>query len=570
MNTKLIALVLALCLWAGMAPLALAKEARTTEAEERLSFEIESEDDIQVGEYDGDFVFEEPLDFTVEPAITEVDSFDVGDESIPFDIALSNEAENVEEAGNDSDHEHEYVLIDYDHYECKVCGATQEFTKTKLTVEYTGDTLTKVYDKTRNVINSSGTWLLSKKLDKSKDFTLYGIDKAHKKVEIKKIYISKFDKADAGSYELSVRFDLGGDDAGWYEAENTTIPARITKRPVYVVPYAGLKKVYGTNDPSTLGISCKVENGGLILTKEEQEAYQRGELKLATGGMSREPGEDVGTYKFTLGTLDFGDDNYDVYIRPEVFTIEKKSINNTDVDMDPIGNQCYTGKAITPDVTLRYRTFTLKEGTDYTLSYKNNKSVGKATVIITGKGNYSGSREVIFSIECMSINSSDVDMSPIDNQCYTGKAITPAITLRYRTFTLKEGTDYTLSYKNNKSVGKATVIITGKGNYTGSRKVTFSIGPKGTTISKLTAGKKKITVRWKKQKNATGYQIAYSRKSSFSFWEDKIIKGNRTAKHTLKGLKAKKTYYVRIRTYKRVNGKNYYSPWSKAKKVKTK
>ena len=283
---------------------------------------------------------------------------------------------------------------------CKVCGAKEKITVTELTVKYNGDTLTKVYDKTRNVINSSGTWLLSKKLDKSKDFTLSGIDKAHKKVEIKKIYISKFDKADAGSYKLSVRFDLGGDDAEWYTARSTTIPAKITKRPVYVAPYSGLKKVYGADDPSTLGVSCKVEKGGLILTKEEQAAYEKGELKLVSGRMSREPGEDVGTYKFTLGTLDFGNANYDVQIRSEVFTIEKKSINSTDVGMSPIGNQRYTGKTVTPAVTLRYRTFTLKEGTDFKAEFSNNikPSSDGAKVKLTGIGNYTGERSATFLI----------------------------------------------------------------------------------------------------------------------------------------------------------------------------
>ena len=159
----------------------------------------------------------------------------------------------------------------------------------------------------------------------------------------------------------------------------------------------------------------------------------------------------------------------------------------------------------------------------------------------------------------------------VKNKTYTGKAIKPAPVVKYNGATLTKGTDYTVSYKNNTKVGTATVTVKGKGNYTGSRKVTFKINPKGTTISKVTPGKKKLTVTWKKQtKQVSGYQIQYGTKKDFSNAKKLTVKGTKTAKATIKSLKAKKTYYVRIRTYKTVSGKKYYSSWSKYKKVKTK
>lgn len=101
------------------------------------------------------------------------------------------------------------------------------------------------------------------------------------------------------------------------------------------------------------------------------------------------------------------------------------------------------------------------------------------------------------------------------------------------------------------------------------------LGPKNTSISKLTGGKKKITVKWKKPsaanlKKTTGYEIRCSLKSSMASAKSVTVRKAATLKTDIGNLKAKKTYYVQIRTYKQSNGKKYYSDWSKAKKVKTK
>ena len=159
----------------------------------------------------------------------------------------------------------------------------------------------------------------------------------------------------------------------------------------------------------------------------------------------------------------------------------------------------------------------------------------------------------------------------VKNKTYTGKAIKPAPVVKYNGTTLTKGTDYTVTYKNNTKVGTATVTVKGIGDYTGSKKATFKINPKGTTISKVTAGKKKLTVTWKKQtKQVSGYQIQYGTKKDFSNAKKVTASGAKTVKKVIKSLKAKKYYYVRIRTYKTVSGKKYYSSWSKYKKVKTK
>lgn len=159
---------------------------------------------------------------------------------------------------------------------------------------------------------------------------------------------------------------------------------------------------------------------------------------------------------------------------------------------------------------------------------------------------------------------------------YDGKAKKPGVTVKDsngKTISLKY---YTVSYsKGRKNVGKYTVTIKFKGNYSGTIKKTFTIKPKAASISKLTKGKKAFTVKWKKQtQQTTGYQIQYSTSSKFKNAKSVTISKNKTVSKKITKLKAKKKYYVRIRTYKtvKVNGKNVkiYSSWSKAKSVKTK
>ncbi len=155
---------------------------------------------------------------------------------------------------------------------------------------------------------------------------------------------------------------------------------------------------------------------------------------------------------------------------------------------------------------------------------------------------------------------------------YSGKAQYQSPVVKMNGITLKKGTDYKLSYKNNTKVGTATVTITGIGAFSGRVKKTFKINPKGTSLSSVSKGKKAFTVKWKKQTTQiTGYQIQCATDKSFKKnCKTVTVKKNKTVKTTVKKLKAKKKYYVRVRTYKTVNNTKYYSGWSKAKTVTTK
>jgi hypothetical protein len=154
---------------------------------------------------------------------------------------------------------------------------------------------------------------------------------------------------------------------------------------------------------------------------------------------------------------------------------------------------------------------------------------------------------------------------------YTGKAIKPTVTVKYGSTKLKSGTDYTVSYKNNTKTGKATITVKGKGKYTGTLTKTFNIIPKQATVSSVTSPKKsQLKVTWKKDSQATGYQLVYSTSSSFKSAKTVNITKNSTVSKTISKLTAGKKYYVKVRSYKTVDGKKVYGAYSKVKSVTVK
>ncbi|MFQ9516113.1 MAG: C1 family peptidase [Eubacterium sp.] len=133
----------------------------------------------------------------------------------------------------------------------------------------------------------------------------------------------------------------------------------------------------------------------------------------------------------------------------------------------------YTGAAITAKPTITYNGTKLKEGTDYTLSYRNNINVGTASVTIKGLGNYTGAYTVDFTINQASISVCTV--SDIDVQCYTGSVIDPPVIVKYNSTMLKKGVDYGVAHVSCTDVGKATIVLVGLGNFTGTKTINFTI-----------------------------------------------------------------------------------------------
>ena len=250
----------------------------------------------------------------------------------------------------------------------------------------------------------------------------------------------------------------------------------------------------------------------------------------------------------------------------EIPALSRISISKASVTLST-STYAYDGKAKKPGVTVKLNGKTLKNGTDYSVTYSNNTKVGTAKVTIKGKGNYSGSVSKTYSIKN---NFKKATVSGISTKAFTGKNITQSITVKYNGKTLKNGTDYTVSYSNNKKVGKATVKITGKGKYGGVITKAFKINPAKQEIQKLTAKSKAFFVDWAQKGSATGYEIQYATNSKFTSAKKVTITNNKTDKTTVSKLSGKKKYYVRVRSYTTVKGTKYYGAWSASKSVTTK
>lgn len=156
------------------------------------------------------------------------------------------------------------------------------------------------------------------------------------------------------------------------------------------------------------------------------------------------------------------------------------------------------------------------------------------------------------------------------NVTYNGKAQKPAVNV-YAGNKKISSKYYSVSYKNNKNVGYGTVVVKGKGSYAKySGFTTFKINLKKVSLSSVKAQKKKMVVYWKKTGGNHGYQVQYSTSKRFSSNVKTVRLSAGKKSVTIKNIPAKKRYYVRIRSYKKVGNKIWYTGWSKAKNVRTK
>ena len=238
-------------------------------------------------------------------------------------------------------------------------------------------------------------------------------------------------------------------------------------------------------------------------------------------------------------------------------------------------NDCkYNGKFQTPKTMVQYNGNTLKQGTDYIVSCTDNKKPGTATAIIKGKGIYSGEKTVTFTIKKGNQKISGIS-SDYKKSYNTGFTLKPKAKgkITYKTSNKKVATVNSKGKVTVKGTGKATITVTAKATSTYSKcvkKITVYGVPKKPEMKKLTAGKKKFTVQWKKDKKADGYQVQYSTDKKFKKNVKSVNVSKKSTKATVKKLKKRKTYRVRVRSYKKINGKKYYSGWGKVKSVKVK
>ena len=211
-----------------------------------------------------------------------------------------------------------------------------------------------------------------------------------------------------------------------------------------------------------------------------------------------------------------GKDNYTGKLT-KTFEIKLKKTSIADAVVSGLQDKTYTGKAINQTPTVKIGNTTLKKDKDYTFKIINNTKVGTATVTITGKGNYEGEKKATFKITPISLAKATV--TGVEDKPYTGKAVTQTPTVELDGKTLKSGTDYTLSYKNNKNAGTATMTVTGKGNYSGTVSKTFKI-----------IAKSKI---WERVAGQTGFDTMAAITQKFGKADNAVIAANSSFRDSL-------------------------------------
>ena len=152
---------------------------------------------------------------------------------------------------------------------------------------------------------------------------------------------------------------------------------------------------------------------------------------------------------------------------------------------------------------------------------------------------------------------------------YSGKATKPTVSIWDTNGNKVSSSNYTVTYKNNKNIGTARVIINYKNKYKGNTTVYYDIYPKSISITnkqlEFLSNSNKIKVILQRVSNITGYQVQFGEDKNFKKKKTKTVKAS--TKSVTQKIKTNKTYYIRARTYKTVNGIKYYSDWSKTRKI---
>lgn len=341
--------------------------------------------------------------------------------------------------------------------------------------------------------------------------------------------------------------------------------------------------------------------------------------------------------------------------KPMTFYIGKNPMTDLTVTLDK-DSYNYTGSAILPKVTVKKGTSTVSSAY-YTVEYSNNKAVGTGTVTIIGKSEYYGTITKSFSIIGKTVANCTVTLSQTKYDA-DGTAKEPAVTVKDGIVTLVKGTDYTVTYANNKTAGQASVTITGKGAYGGtkteyftitgkyqyievdqdtytkyptsspfklaptcngdgtgftftssdssvasvaadgtvtlkapgkavitiatkgdvkytpaSETVTITVKPNKGSLAKLgTPAKRSLRVYINKRAGVDGYQVRYTRGTGYKYFTAKHVTSvYKTQYRTVRYLKSGYTYKVQVRAYKILDdGTKLYGSWSTAKSLKVK
>ena len=333
-----------------------------------------------------------------------------------------------------------------------------------------------------------------------------------------------------------------------------------------------------------------IANAGLTLSQTSYEYTGQAITPKPTSGALKEGVDFELSYKnnTNAGTATVtatGKGNYTGTWSADFTITDGSSSTTTDLstlDFKELEDFIYDGSEVQPcryNVKLKSDSTVLRNKADYTVEYRDNVNAGTGTAILTGVGKYSGTAKLYFTILPFDVSEyKDAFNLTTTKYVYDGKVKAPKLKCLYDEDEQliipvePSADDYTIKYDTGrKNVGKYNVKFTFDGNFTGTQTYSFVINPKATAWKSLTAVRKGFTAKWSKRTiQTTGYQIQYSTSSTFKTYKNVWIKKTSTVSKKVTKLKAKKKYYVRIRTYKTVNGTKYYSAWTTKRSVTTK
>lgn len=354
-----------------------------------------------------------------------------------------------------------------------------------------------------------------------------------------------------------------------------------------VITITGIGKYSGTiertfkinpKSGTSLGIKYK-ENNATSVSRVYNGAAYKPKVSIVDGALVLTEGKDftvtypsspvkVGTYTLTVNYKG----NYSG-TKTASYKVTAKNIADNTILVSGISSTgyTYTTNAITPKITIKdgSKTLVLGTGNDYTVTYSANTNVStstqKAKITIRGIGNYTGTRVVEFKIIPADI--SKATATKIADKIYTGSAQKPAPVLKFGGKSVSSA-NYTLTYSANKNTGKATITVKGKGNFKGTKKVTFKILPKQVTgVKQTNATKSSVTLSWSK---AAGYVTGYNiYKYSTSTKKYTYVGTTTSTKYTVKKLASGKDYKYAVCAYKKVGTSKYLGAKSAIYTAKT-
>lgn len=276
-----------------------------------------------------------------------------------------------------------------------------------------------------------------------------------------------------GEYTITVSYSDSVAE-GEYPGHVGTATAKLTITPKGLTANVSHDPItYGDAAPTT-GYSVEFE--GLVNNDEiAEDAY--------TVDTEYTKGCKVDNYKFTCVLDTDKIKNYTIGNVTGELVVNPKSIAAPSVTINDPTDKTYTGSPCVQGVSVKDSDAELTVD-DISVTYENNINVGTATIIYTGKNNYTGEIRKNFKITEASIT--DDMIANIPSVTYNTRAHTPDVTVTFEGSTLEAGKDYGVAYTNNINAGTATVTVTGKGNFTGTASKTFTINKAGLTLNPCT------------------------------------------------------------------------------------